>query len=54
MQSDMMSEAIGRSKFYGDFAATRDVSFSVPAYVVLFFFGEQQSTHQEMTASSGI
>ena len=34
-----MIEAIGLSKFYGDFAATRDVSFSVPAGQVAAFLG---------------
>jgi len=34
-----MIEAIGLSKFYGDFAAVRDVSFSVPAAQVAAFLG---------------
>jgi len=34
-----MIEAIGLSKFYGDFAATRDVSFSVPRGQVCAFLG---------------
>lgn len=34
-----MIEAIGLSKFYGDFAATRDVSFTVPRGEVCAFLG---------------
>ena len=34
-----MIEAIGLSKFYGDFAATRDVTFSVPRGQVCAFLG---------------
>lgn len=34
-----MIEAIGLSKFYGDFAATRDVSFNVPRGQVAAFLG---------------
>ena len=34
-----MIEAIGLSKYYGDFAATRDVSFSVPRGEVVAFLG---------------
>lgn len=34
-----MIEAFGLSKFYGNFAATRDVSFSVPAGQVCAFLG---------------
>lgn len=37
--SDVMIEARGLSKFYGDFAATRDVSFSVPKGQVCAFLG---------------
>ena len=32
-------EAVGLSKFYGNFAAVRDVSFSVPAGPVAAFLG---------------
>src|ERR1044071_6536661 len=34
-----MIEAIGLSKFYRDFAAIRDVSFSIPAGQVVAFLG---------------
>ena len=34
-----MIEAVGLSKFYGDFAAIRDVTFSVPAGQVAAFLG---------------
>ena len=37
--ADVMIEARGLSKFYGDFAATRDVSFSVPRGQVCAFLG---------------
>ncbi len=37
--SDVMIEARGLSKFYGEFAATRDVSFSVPRGQVCAFLG---------------
>ncbi|MEL0095249.1 MAG: ATP-binding cassette domain-containing protein [Planctomycetaceae bacterium] len=37
--SETMIEAIGLSKFYGAFAATRDVSFSVPRGEVCAFLG---------------
>ena len=37
--ADAMIEARGLSKFYGDFAATRDVSFSVPRGQVCAFLG---------------
>jgi ABC-2 type transport system ATP-binding protein len=37
--SELMIEARGLSKFYGDFAATRDVSFSVPRGQVCAFLG---------------
>jgi len=37
--SEAMIEAIGLSKFYGDFAATRDVSFSIPRGQVVAFLG---------------
>lgn len=37
--SDVMIEARGLSKFYGDFAATRDVSFTVPHGQVCAFLG---------------
>ena len=37
--SDVMIEARGLSKFYGDFAATRDVSFTVPQGQVCAFLG---------------
>ena len=35
----VMIEAVGLSKFYGDFAAVRDVSFSVPRGQVAAFLG---------------
>ncbi|HZO56836.1 MAG TPA: ATP-binding cassette domain-containing protein [Bryobacteraceae bacterium] len=34
-----MIEAIGLSKYYGDFAATRDVTFSIPRGQVVAFLG---------------
>ena len=34
-----MIEAIGLSKFYRDFAAIRDVTFSIPAGQVVAFLG---------------
>ena len=34
-----MIEAIGLSKFYGQFAATKDVTFSVPRGQVAAFLG---------------
>jgi len=34
-----MIEAVGLSKFYGDFAAVRDVTFSVPAGEIVAFLG---------------
>jgi len=37
--SSPMIEAIGLSKFYRDFAAIRDVSFSIPAGQVVAFLG---------------
>jgi ABC-2 type transport system ATP-binding protein len=37
--ADVMIEARGLSKFYGDFAATRDVTFSVPRGQVCAFLG---------------
>ena len=39
IESTAMIEARGLSKFYGDFAAIRDVSFSVPAGQVAAFLG---------------
>ncbi len=36
---DVMIEARGLSKFYGDFAATRDVTFSVPRGQICAFLG---------------
>ncbi|MBI1787820.1 MAG: ABC transporter ATP-binding protein [Acidobacteria bacterium] len=39
MNATPMIEAVGLSKFYGDFAAIRDVSFSVPAGQVCAFLG---------------
>jgi len=39
MDSQPMIEAIGLSKFYRDFAATRDVSFNVPRGQVCAFLG---------------
>ncbi len=39
MDSQPMIEALGLSKFYGDFAAVRDVSFSVPRAQVCAFLG---------------
>jgi ABC-2 type transport system ATP-binding protein len=38
-ESSPMIEAIGLSKFYRDFAAIRDVSFSIPAGQVVAFLG---------------
>ena len=37
--SEAMIEAIGLSKYYGDFAATRDVTFSIPRGQVVAFLG---------------
>jgi len=37
--NEAMIEAIGLSKYYGDFAATRDVSFSIPRGQVVAFLG---------------
>lgn len=37
--SDVMIEARGLSKFYGEFAATRDVTFSVPRGQICAFLG---------------
>ena len=34
-----MIEAVGLSKFYGDFAAARDIAFSVPRGQVCAFLG---------------
>ncbi|MBM3796844.1 MAG: ABC transporter ATP-binding protein [Acidobacteria bacterium] len=39
MLSAAMIEAVGLSKYYGDFAATRDVSFSIPCGQVCAFLG---------------
>jgi ABC-2 type transport system ATP-binding protein len=39
MEATPMIEAVGLSKFYGDFAAIRDVSFSVPSGQVCAFLG---------------
>src|SRR5439155_22372962 len=39
VNSAPMIEAIGLSKFYRDFAAIRDVSFSIPAGQVVAFLG---------------
>jgi ABC-2 type transport system ATP-binding protein len=39
MDSQPMIEAVGLSKFYGDFAAVRDVTFSVPRGQVCAFLG---------------
>ena len=39
VSTEVMIEARGLSKFYGDFAATRDVSFSVPRGQVCAFLG---------------
>ena len=36
---DVMIEARGLSKFYGEFAATRDVTFSVPRGQICAFLG---------------
>ena len=38
-QNDMMIEAIGLGKFYGDFAAAQNISFSVPRGQVCAFLG---------------
>src|SRR5579863_7952263 len=37
--TSLMIEACGLSKFYGDFAAIRDVSFSIPQGQVAAFLG---------------
>ncbi|HEY1786409.1 MAG TPA: ATP-binding cassette domain-containing protein, partial [Pirellulales bacterium] len=34
-----MIEAVGLSKYYGDFAAVEDVSFSIPKGQVVAFLG---------------
>ena len=39
-----MIEAAGLSKFYGDFAAIRDVSFSIPQGQVAAFLGPNDLT----------
>jgi ABC-2 type transport system ATP-binding protein len=39
VSTEVMIEARGLSKFYGDFAATRDVTFSVPKGQVCAFLG---------------
>jgi ABC-2 type transport system ATP-binding protein len=39
MEATPMIEAVGLSKFYGDFAAIRDVTFSVPRGQVAAFLG---------------
>jgi ABC-2 type transport system ATP-binding protein len=39
MPGDPMIEAVGLSKFYGDFAATRDVTFSIPRGQICAFLG---------------
>lgn len=38
-QNEAMIEAVGLSKFYGDFAAAQDISFSVPRGQVCAFLG---------------
>lgn len=38
-KSEAMIEAIGLSKFYGSFAATRDITFSIPRGEVVAFLG---------------
>ena len=48
---EAMIEAVGLSKFYGDFAATRDVSFSIPRGQVCAFLRAQrrgQINHDEI------
>ena len=37
--TDVMIEARGLSKFYGEFAATRDVTFTVPRGQICAFLG---------------
>ena len=37
--SEAMIEAVGLSKYYGDFAATREVTFSIPRGQVVAFLG---------------
>ncbi len=39
MLAEAMIEAVGLSKFYGDFAATRNVSFSIPRGQICAFLG---------------
>ncbi len=39
MHGEAMIEAVGLSKFYGDFAATRDVSFAIPRGQICAFLG---------------
>jgi ABC-2 type transport system ATP-binding protein len=39
MLGEAMIEAVGLSKFYGDFAATRNVSFSIPRGQICAFLG---------------
>ena len=39
MPGEAMIEAVGLSKFYGDFAATRDVTFSIPRGQICAFLG---------------
>lgn len=39
MLGEAMIQAVGLSKFYGDFAATRDVTFSIPRAQVCAFLG---------------
>ena len=41
-----MIEAIGLSKFYGPFAATQDVSFSVPKGQVAAFLGPKPGSRE--------
>jgi ABC-2 type transport system ATP-binding protein len=51
--ADVMIEAKGLSKFYGDFAATQDVTFSVPRGQVCAFLGPNgagKSTTMKMLA----
>ncbi len=53
MVGDVMIEARGLSKFYGEFAATRDVSFTVPSGQVCAFLGPNgagKSTTMKMLA----
>ena len=39
IMSEAMIEAVGLSKYYGDFAATREVTFSIPRGQVVAFLG---------------